>query len=355
MERRSGPLNRRIATGLIYFLPVPILFGSLFIGAADHISAGDVLDALMNPGNNLNSNTGTIIFDVRLPRILLVFFTGGILAVSGASFQAIFRNPLVDPYILGLSSGAAFGAALGLAVAIIPNPLSAFFFGLIAVGLTYFMARRNKQVSIITLILSGIVTNGIFTSMLTIVQIISDPFKLQSIVHWIMGNFQTVSWEKFVYAVIPIIFGFTILFMLRWKLNVLALGDEEAAASGLNPARLKAWIILATTLASSAAIAVSGIIGLYGLVIPHIVRMLFGVDNKSTLVLNLLLGGSFLVLIDNISRSAGGYEIPIGVFTMLIGVPFFIWLLKRSHIGWQESGISPTVHTPNFPGVSNNL
>jgi iron complex transport system permease protein len=329
-------VNRKIATGIVYLLPVPILLGSLFIGAADHISARDVLDALLNPGNHLESSSGTIIIDVRLPRILLVFFTGGILAVSGASFQAIFRNPLVDPYILGLSSGAAFGAALGLAVAVIPVYLSAFVFGLMAVGLTYFMARKNSQISIVSLILSGIITNGIFTALLTIVQIASDPFKLQSIVHWMMGSFHTASWEKFSIAIIPILAGFIILFILRWKMNVVALGDEEAASSGLNPARLKTWIILATTLASSAAIAVTGIIGLYGLVIPHIVRMLFGVDNKSTLVLNLLLGGSFLVLIDNISRSMGGFEIPIGVFTMLIGAPFFIWLLKKSNIGWQD-------------------
>jgi len=159
---------------------------------------------------------------------------------------------------------------------------------------------------------------------------------LQGIVHWIMGNFHTANWEKFTIAIVPILLGFIILFFLRWKLNVVAIGDEEAAASGLNPSRLKAWVILAATLASSAAIAVSGIIGLYGLVIPHIVRMIFGVDNKSTLILNLLLGGCFLVLIDNISRSMGGFEIPIGVFTMLIGAPFFIWLLKKSNIGWQD-------------------
>jgi iron complex transport system permease protein len=294
------------------------------------------MEALLNPWNHLNSSEGTIIIDVRLPRILLVFFTGGILAVSGAAFQAIFRNPLVDPYILGLSSGAAFGAALGLAVAVIPVQVSAFVFGLLAVGLSYFMARKHKQISIVSLILAGVITNGIFTSLLTIVQIISDPFKLQGIVHWIMGNFHTASWEKFTIAIVPILLGFIILFFLRWKLNVVAIGDEEAAASGLNPVRLKAWVILAATLASSAAIAVSGIIGLYGLVIPHIVRMIFGVDNKSTLILNLLLGGCFLVLIDNISRSMGGFEIPIGVFTMLIGAPFFIWLLKKSNIGWQD-------------------
>jgi iron complex transport system permease protein len=329
-------MNRKFRIALVYFMPLPILVGSLFIGASERISGADILSLLLHPAENANSLIHTIILDIRLPRILLVFFTGGILAVSGAALQAIFRNPLVDPYILGLSSGAAFGAALGLALAVVPVQLAAFIFGLVAVGLSYFMARKNKQVSIVSLILAGIITNGIFTALLTIVQIMSDPFKLQSIVHWIMGNFHTANWQKLNIAILPVLLGFCILFILRWKLNVLALGDDEAASAGLNPDKLKIWILLATTLASSAAVAVSGIIGLYGLIVPHVVRMIFGVDNKSTIILNLLMGGSFLVLIDNISRTMGGYEIPIGVLTMLIGAPFFIWLLKKSNIGWQQ-------------------
>ena len=336
MEKISLGMSRKVAIGIVYFLPLPILLGSLFIGVSEQVTITDVFSLLVNPSHYSGSIVSTILFDIRLPRLLLVFITGGTLAVSGAVLQAIFRNPLVDPYVLGLSSGAAFGAALGLAFAIIPVQLSAFIFGLSAVGLSYFMARKNKQVSIISLILAGIITNGIFTALLTIVQIMSDPFKLQSIVHWIMGNFHNASWEKFNSAIVPVMLGLVILFALRWKLNVLALGDDEAATSGVNPARLKAWVLLSATLASSAAIAVSGIIGLYGLIIPHVTRMLFGVDNRATLALNFLLGGSFLVLIDNISRSMGGYEVPIGVFTMLIGAPFFIWLLKKSNIGWQQ-------------------
>ena len=155
----------------------------------------------------------------------------------------------------------------------------------------------------------GIITNGIFTALLTIVQIMSDPFRLQGIVHWTMGNFQNANWDKFRLFIIPLVIGFIILFILRWRLNVLAIGDEEAVASGVDPRRLKTWILLAATLASSAVVAVSGIIGLYGLIIPHMVRMVFGVDHQSTLGINLLLGGCFLVLIDNISRTLAGFEI----------------------------------------------
>ncbi|MGD2034377.1 MAG: iron ABC transporter permease [Bacteroidales bacterium] len=321
---------------IAFLLPVPVIIISLFIGASENVSFQKVVSLLFHSHEASSGITGSIVLDVRLPRILLVFLTGGILAVSGSAMQAIFRNPLVDPYILGLSSGAAFGAALAMAVVIVPVQLSAFIFGLSAVGLSYLMARKNKQVSIVSLILSGIITNGIFTALLTIVQIISDPFKLQSIVHWIMGNFHNASWNKLNLVLLPAIAGLAVLFILRWKLNVLALGDEEAISTGLNPNRMKVWILIATTLASSAVIAVSGIIGLYGLIIPHVVRMLFGVNNRTTLILNFILGGSFLVIIDDISRSFKGFEIPIGVFTMLLCAPFFIWLLKKTNVGWQQ-------------------
>ena len=328
-------MNKKPATIILYILPFPVILISLFVGTSGQVSLTDVIGVLSG-GHEQSEISRTIVLDIRLPRILLVFITGGMLAVTGSVLQAIFRNPLVDPYVLGLSSGAAFGAAFGIAVAAVPVQLSAFVFGLMAVALSWFMARKNKEVSIVSLILAGIITNGIFTSLLTIVQIMSDPFKLQSIVHWIMGNFHNASWDKFSLVIFPVVIGFIILFILRWKLNVLALGDEEAATSGLHPVRLKIWILIAATLAGSSVVAVSGIIGLYGLIIPHIVRMIFGVDNRQTLLYNLLLGGSFLVVIDNFSRTMAGFEIPIGVFTMLIGAPFFIWLLKKSNIGWQQ-------------------
>jgi iron complex transport system permease protein len=320
----------------VYGLSLPVLLGSLFIGPSGQLDAEDVLALLSGRGDRITSTARSILFDIRLPRVLLVFMTGSTLAVTGSVLQAIFRNPLVDPYILGLSSGAAFGAALGLVTALVPVPVSAFVFGLTAVGLAYFMARRNKQVSIVSLILAGVITNGIFTALLTILQIVSDPFTLQRIVHWLMGNFQNASWTSLQMTVFPVLLGMVVLFFFRWRLNLIALGDEEAAVSGIRVDRLKLWLLLAATLAGSAAVAVSGVIGLYGLVIPHVVRMLFGVDNKATLVLNLLIGGCFLVIIDTVSRSFGGFEVPIGVFTMLIGAPFFIFLLKKSNVGWQH-------------------
>ncbi|HOK50578.1 MAG: iron ABC transporter permease [Bacteroidales bacterium] len=320
---------------LLYSLPIPAVLFSLFIGPSQMVTPAAIIDFFFN--NSINSNLiKSVIIDVRLPRILLTFITGGALAVSGCSIQAIFRNPLTDPYILGLSSGAAFGAALALAFGFIPVQLSAFIFGLLAVGLSYLMARKNNNVSVVSLILSGIIVSGIFTALLTVIQYFSDPFKLQSIVHWTMGNLHNANWNKLQTSIIPITIGVFVLFIYRWRLNVLALGDDEARTAGINPDKDKLIILLAATLASSSAVAVAGIIGLYGLIVPHMVRMMIGPDNRQSIPLNFLFGGMFLLIIDNFSRTISGFEIPIGVFTMLLGAPFFIFLMKRTNILWNR-------------------
>jgi iron complex transport system permease protein len=328
-------MNNRIVSILLYSLPVPVILASLFIGPSQNATPGAILNMFFNNAYNPGI-VKSIVVDVRLPRILLTFLVGGSLAISGCSIQAIFRNPLTDSYILGLSSGAAFGAALALAYAFLPVQLSAFIFGLTAVGLSYFMARKNRNVSIVSLILSGIIVSGIFTALLTIVQFFSDPFKLQSIVHWTMGNLHNASWGKLQSSVIPISAGVAVLLIYRWRLNVLALGDDEARTVGINPGKDKIIILFAATLASSSAVAVAGIIGLYGLIVPHMVRMIIGPDNRQSVPLNFLFGGMFLLIIDNFSRTLSGFELPIGVFTMLLGAPFFIYLMKKTNIGWSR-------------------
>jgi iron complex transport system permease protein len=328
-------MKKRIITLFIYLLPLPIVLASLFIGPSETANPDAIFNLIFNNTGN-SSLVQSVIFDVRLPRILLTFLVGGSLAISGCSIQAIFRNPLTDSYILGLSSGAAFGAALALAYSFLPVQVSAFIFGLIAVGLSYFMARKNTNVSIVSLILSGIIVSGIFTALLTLVQFYSDPFKLQSIVHWTMGNLHNANWEKLQSSVIPIIIGVIVLFVYRWRLNVLALGDDEARTVGINPEKDKLIILIASTLAASSAVAVAGIIGLYGLIVPHMVRMIIGPDNRQSIPLNFLFGGMFLLIIDDFSRTLSGFEIPIGVFTMLLGAPFFIFLMKKTNIGWNS-------------------
>jgi iron complex transport system permease protein len=328
-------MNRQTLKVIFYILPLPVILVSMIIGPSDSVSPGAIFREFLNDEGN-QGLIRSVILDVRLPRILLTFLVGGSLAVSGCSLQAIFRNPLTDSYILGLSSGAAFGAALAIALVFMPVQLSAFIFGLLAVGLSYFMALKNKNVTIVSLILAGIIVSGIFTALLTVVQFFSDPFKLQSIVHWTMGNLHNASWEKLQSSIIPMTIGLVVMIVYRWRLNVLALGDDEAKTVGINPDKDKLIILIAATLASSSAVAVAGIIGLYGLVLPHMVRMITGPDNRQLIPFNFLFGGTFLLIIDDFSRTFSGFEIPIGVFTMLIGAPVFIYLMKKTNIGWNS-------------------
>jgi iron complex transport system permease protein len=330
-----------VKEAFIYLIPLPLMVFSLFLGPADLISAGDVMHWLANLStfsvNEVSDNMVTaIVYNVRLPRIILAFMIGAALSSSGNAMQSLFRNPLVSPDILGLSSGAAFGAALALAFPFIPVQLSAFIFGLLAVSISYFLARTNRGVPTVSLILSGVIISAAFTALLTIVQFLTDPFKLQTIVHWTMGNLHNANWSKVKSSFFPIVVANIWLFFMRWRLNVIAHGDEETKALGLNPEREKLMILIPASLAASSAVAVGGIIAMIGLVIPHMIRMLIGPDNQKTQPLSMFFGGSFLLVVDDLSRTTAAFEIPIGIFTTLLGAPFFIYLLKRGRIIYRE-------------------
>lgn len=326
-----------------YIIPIPLILLSIFVGPSEIVSPSDVykwLKSIIFERQTLElvdfQVVETVVVDIRLPRVITAFLVGAALTTSGASLQAMIRNPLVDPYLLGLSSGAAFGAALAMTSLNLPVQLSAFVFALFAVGLTYFLALRRGEISIISMILSGVIVSGIFTSFLTIVQFLTDPFKLQGIIYWIMGNLHNSSWANVNSIIIPITFGFTMLFLIRWRLNVISLGDLETKAVGYNPTKLKLMILIPSTLIASASVAVAGIIGMVGLAVPHMVRMMIGHDNKKVLPVSFAFGGTFLLLVDNFSRTISQFEIPIGIFTTLIGGPFFIYLLKRIKNGYGD-------------------
>lgn len=335
-------MKKNIRLWLLLALPFPVLIISLLMGPSEIVRPMAVFSWVANqlPGIP-KSNQGnaelirTILLDVRLPRVLLTFLVGGSLASAGTALQALFRNPLVSPYILGLSSGAAFGAALAMTIAWLPLQPTAFLFGIMAVGFAYFLARSRRSVSVISLILSGVIVSGIFTALLTMVQFLTDPFKLQTIVHWTMGNLHNASWGKLQSAAPLCLAGIVWLFLFRWRMNVLALGDDETRAVGLNPEREKLLVLIPATLVASASIAVAGVIGLIGLVVPHMVRMMIGPDNRNGLPVSFAFGGSFLLIVDSFSRTIAAFEIPIGVFTTLLGGPFFIFLLRRAKIGWE--------------------
>ncbi|OPJ55400.1 FecCD family ABC transporter permease [Alkalithermobacter paradoxus] len=324
---------------LLIISPIPIILIALMLGAYS-LTFNQITHLFWSKITNNIADTQIqghiILFQVRLPRILLAFLSGMAFSTSGAAFQAIFHNPLVDSYVLGLGSGAAFGAALALIYLPISSQIAAFIFGLIAVGSAYFIAYKDNEVSHISLILSGIMISALFTSMLSVLQIFADPLKLQSIVYWMMGSLHTATWDK-IYSSLPfMIIGITILLNKRWKLNILSLGDKECKSLGLNPQKEKLIVIIGATMLASSAVSVSGIIGLVGLMIPHIVRMIIGPDNRFLIPSVISFGGAFLVLVDTISRNIASYEIPVGIFTTLIGVPFFIYLLRKTKLGgWQ--------------------
>ncbi len=277
----------------------------------------------------------TVVVDVRLPRVLLAVVVGAGLSGSGVALQTVFRNPLVDPYVLGLSAGAAFGAAAALAMgcsAVVP---SAFAGGLAAVALSVLATGWNDQEATLSLVLVGVVIGGLFTAALTLVQFWADPLRLQTIVYWTMGNLHHAGWSQVRMAAPWVMGAMAVLWLQSWRLNLLALGDDEARTSGVDPARQRAWVLLPAVFAASASVAVAGIIGFYGLVIPHAARLLVGAGHSRLVLAAAFLGATVLLAVDTLSRSCTSYEFPVGVFTTAIGAPAFLWLLRRARSGWQ--------------------
>lgn len=317
---------------------------SLFIGSSAQVNVFDYLpllykklaDGIMNVDEAAQYEMiSNILFNVRMPRILLTFLVGAALSTSGGVLQGIFRNPLVDSYILGISSGAAFGASLAIVYSLSFVNVYAFVGGSIAVVLTYMIAGSHKQISTVSIILSGMIISGVFMALLTMVQYISNPYKLQAIVQWAMGNLHAASWIELKQAFLPILICLIIVFVYRWRINLLALGDDAAKSVGVNPAFDKLILIICATLMTTTTVAVAGIISFYGLFLPHIVRMLLGSDNSKSIPGNIFLGGSFLLLIDNLSRALFVFEVPIGIFTTILGGAFFVFLMRKNKLNWN--------------------
>ncbi|MDM1555130.1 MULTISPECIES: iron ABC transporter permease [Chryseobacterium] len=327
---------------LLILVPILLVFISLIIGSSQNIGIGELFHhislelRITKDETALQGSLHTILWQVRLPRIILTFLVGASLASAGGVLQSVFRNPIVDPFTLGISSGSAFGAALAMLFPIMAVNISAFIFGVAAVIITYLVSYTGTKTSIISMVLAGMIVSGIFTAFLTVLQYLSDPYKLQAIVQWTMGNLHTASWQKVHTAVFPILIGLTVIIILRWKLNLLALGDHEAMAVGINPAILKLILMAVATMITASAVAAAGVISLFGLIVPHISRMIFGPNNSITVLANISIGGTFLLFIDDFSRTVMPFEIPIGVFTMIIGAPIFIYLMRRNAINWNS-------------------
>ncbi|MGC8722062.1 MAG: FecCD family ABC transporter permease [Caldisericaceae bacterium] len=296
-----------------------------------------LLARLLNHSNSVSSTVDTVIFDIRLPRIIAALLIGTSLSESGAAYQGIFDNPLVSPFTLGLSSGAGFGAALAMLAG--ANELfiqiSAFIFAIISVILSIAIGKTKNQSNSVTLVLAGFIVSSLFTSLLSFLKYYADPYtKLPSIVFWLMGSLSDIS-SRTVMVIAPIMIALILaLYFLRWKLNILSLGDEEALMLGENPRRLRYFIIFISTLLTSLSVSISGVIGWVGLVVPHIGRMLVGPDYRKLLPVTILLGSAYLLLIDDISRTITASEMPIGILTALIGTPIFIYIMWKGKYRW---------------------
>jgi len=278
---------------------------------------------------------------IRLPRVLSAMIAGAALGMTGAALQGIFRNPLVGPQIIGVTSGAAFGGALaiflfGTAFALIGL---AFLFGLLAVAIVYALARVEGQAPVLTLVLAGVVVSAAFSSLISLLTYLADPNDtLAAIVYWLMGSFATASYAKLGILAVAAVAGSLILWLLRFRINVLSLGDEEATAMGISVERSR-WLILgAVALAVAGIVSVAGIVGWVGLVVPHIARMIVGPDHRVLLPASAMFGAVYLLLIDTVARTATAAEIPLGILTALIGAPVFAIMLRRLHLkGWGRA------------------
>jgi iron complex transport system permease protein len=280
----------------------------------------------------------TVVIEVRLPRILAAILVGATLSLAGGSFQGLFRNPLVSPDILGVSAGAGFGAALAILLSgdRIAIEISAFCFALLAVAIVYTVSKVVKGNRTLSLVLAGLAISSLFSASLSLMEYMANPTtQLPTIIYWLMGSLASLSLLDVAVAAIPMLSGIIILVLMRWRFNVLAMGEEEAQAMGVNVGRMRIIVILCCTMISASAVCISGIIGWVGLVIPHISRLLVGPDHKRLLPVCLLFGGSYLLLIDDIARTISNLEIPLGILTAMIGAPFFLYMLSRREKGWS--------------------
>jgi len=325
----------------IFFLAIfsIVLFVVSFTFGKYHISSGDLLyifyAKIFGLKQTWSQEVDLVVFHVRLPRIIAAMLVGSALAISGTTFQAIFKNPLVAPDILGASAGASFGAALGIFFKfnLIGIQLTAFIFGITAVGVTYAISRivGNGTNITLVLILAGMVIAEFFGALVSLIQYLADPANMlqQAIGFWLMGGLSTLTMQDVVISFIPMIVGIIVILLLRWKLNVISFGDEEAEALGINVLLLRFILIFCTTMITSASVAIGGIIGWVGLIIPNMARIIFGSNFKVLIPASMLLGCSFLLLVDDAVRTIFSVDVPIGIFTALIGGPVFAFVLLK--------------------------
>lgn len=333
----------RLKWAIIIVLPFVIFFASLFMGRYS-VSPSEVVHIFANYffGSNYpqtwEDSAAKVIIQVRFPRAVMAALVGAGLSSSGAAFQGMFQNPLVSPFILGVSAGASFGAALGLVLSMPSLAVQgmAFIFGIVAVAITYFLAHIYKSTPVLMLVLSGTVVSAFFQALLQILKFTAEgDEKLPAITFWLMGSLGSVGLNDLVISIIPIIICLIGLWVLSWRINVLSMGDREARSLGVHTERIKVGIIIFSTVLTSTAVSICGIIGWVGQVIPHFCRMLVGPDHKKLIPATMFVGASYILIVDNLCRQLTATEIPLGILTAIIGAPVFAFLLRKTKGGWN--------------------
>lgn len=332
--------------GSAYIIPFLSVVLILSIAAAMMTGAYPVtLDGALSSLARLWSGDGPqtaeerVLLSIRGPRVVAGILVGAALASAGVVYQGLFRNPLVSPDILGVSAGAGLGAALGIFLSL---PLAAiqglaFAGGLATVGLVYMIANavRGRDPTLV-LVLGGVVVGALAGAAISLLKILADPYdQLPAITFWLLGSLASTRGAEITGALPAVLIGLAPLILLRWRINVLSLGDEEARSLGIEAGRVRAVVIAAATLMTASVVAISGVIGWVGLVIPHIARMIVGPNFERLLPAAMLMGASYLLLVDVLARSIARIEVPIGILTAVVGAPFFLWLLWRGRHGWS--------------------
>lgn len=334
-KNKSIPTERRARLTILLLLAVLlVLFLFSFIFGRYDVPASDVIKILISRilpvEATWEKNMEVAVLNVRLPRILLACLVGCSLSLAGTAYQSVFRNPMASPDILGASSGACFGAALAILLGLPRAGITmlAFVFSLATIVLVYMLGLKMRGNPVIGILLAGIMVSSMFSAGTSFIKLVADPGnQLPAITYWLMGSLSGARMRDVLFAVIPMTVGAVPLLALRWRLNILTLGDEEANAIGINAGRLRLVTVICSTVLVAAAVSVSGMIGWVGLVIPHLCRRLTGNNCRHLIPASMIFGAIFLLLVDNISRNLLAVEIPIGILTAFVGAPFFIWLM----------------------------
>lgn len=319
-----------------YPISVRELFGITWSKLLDIEFLGFSLSNIFTAEKFWSDTVEAVYLNVRLPRILLACLVGCCLSAAGASYQGIFQNPMAAPDVLGATAGAAFGAALAIFTysgrGIVT--VSAFLFSLLSVLLVFVLSKKVRGKKIVGLVLTGIMVKSLFSAATSLIKLMADPNdQLPAITYWLMGSLQGARMSDIKFVIIPMILGLVPLILLRWRLTVVTLGDEEARTVGVNAGRMRVVVMFCATLLTAASVSVSGSVEWVGLVIPHLSRRLVGNDYRYLLPTSMLFGAIFLLLVDNVSRNLFTMEVPLSILTAFIGAPFFIYLITRGGDG----------------------